>query len=177
MRTMLIALGLLVLCSPVLATRIAEKPLIDMVAESDHVLIGEIKAVDMVDGAGQEVTDLNGRTGLGYTNTIRLSVTVQRDGILKTNKADTPNMLTILLWKGWIATLADMQYLKGRTYIFLLRGEDYQIVYPLGSYQEISKRNEIEKIIRGKPMTSNAVMRQGERLTSSEAQGPVALDM
>jgi hypothetical protein len=152
MRKILIALGFFVWCSPALSTKIEEKPLIDMVAESDHILIGVVKAVDMVDGTGQEVTDLGGRTGFGYTNTIRLTVAVQRDGILKTNKADTPDMLTVSLWKEWIATLGDMQYLSGKEYIFLLRGEDYQIVYPSGFYQELSKRNEIEKMIRSIPV-------------------------
>lgn len=160
MTRILTALGFFVLCFPALATKIPEKPLIDMVAESDHVLIGKVNAVDMVDGAGQEVTDLNGRTGPGYANTIRLRVAVHRDGILKTNKADTPNMLTISLWKGWIDTLGDMQHLKGKEYIFLLRGDDYQMVYPSGSCQELSKLNEIEKMIRGKPVPSNAQGRE-----------------
>ena len=155
MRKMLFGLGFFVLCSPAIATKIAEKPLIDIVAESDHVLIGEVKAVSMVDGAGQEVLDLNGRTGPGYTNLIRLNVAVRRNGILQTNKAGTPQVLTISLWKGWIATLGSMQYLKGKAYIFLLRGEDYQITYPSGFYQELSKRNEIEKMIRGKSVASN----------------------
>jgi hypothetical protein len=155
MRKVIFALGFGLLCSTAFATKIAEKPLMDMVSESDHVLIGEVKKVEMIDGAGREVTDLNGRTGFGYKNTIRLKVAVQRDGILKTNKADTPDMLTISLWKGWIDTLGDMEYLKGKEYIFLLRGEDYQIVYPSGFFQELSKRNEIEQMIRDKPVASN----------------------
>ena len=107
-----IALGFVMLCFPALATKIPETPLIDMVAESDHVLMGKVNAVDMVDGAGQLVTDLNGRIGPGYTNTIRLKVAVYRDSILKTNKAETPDMLTISLWMGGIETLGDTQYKK-----------------------------------------------------------------
>ena len=108
MGKMLIALVFGLLCSAAFATRIAEKPLIDMVTESDHVLVGEVTRVEMIDAAGREVTDLNGRTGPGYTNTIRLNVAIQRGGVLKTNKSDTPNELKISLWQAFIDTLGSM---------------------------------------------------------------------
>jgi hypothetical protein len=151
-RKMFVAFCFGMLCSTASATTIPEKPLIDMVAESDHVLIGEVKKVEMIDGAGREVTDLNGRTGWGYTNTIRLNVAIKRDGILKSNKSDTPYELTISLWPLFIGTLGNMQYMQGKEYIFLLKGDDYKFVYPMGFIQELSKRKEVEKIIRNEPV-------------------------
>lgn len=55
-----------------------EATLEDMAVSADHILVGRVTGVDMIDGAGKPVTDPKARTGPGSRNTIRLRIAVDR---------------------------------------------------------------------------------------------------
>jgi len=59
-------MGLLVL-APCLAgaTSVPPRSLTNLVADADHVIIGKVTLVDMVDHKGNQVTNLAARTGPG----------------------------------------------------------------------------------------------------------------
>ena len=53
-----------------------EATLGEMATSADHILVGRVTGVDMVDGAGKQVQDREARTGPGLRNQIRLRVSV-----------------------------------------------------------------------------------------------------
>lgn len=66
-----------------------------MARESDHILIGRVTGVDMIDRQGAQVTDEGARTGPSLTNTIRLLITV--DKVLVTNSTRVPQVIAVPL--------------------------------------------------------------------------------
>ena len=80
------------------ATQIAPKTLIELMKDTDHVIIAKVTKVDMIDKDGKEVKNLDARTGPGETNEIRLHIKVVKNKILKTNAHTLPEALIIPLW-------------------------------------------------------------------------------
>ncbi|MCD9032436.1 hypothetical protein LDO32_11935 [Luteimonas sp. Y-2-2-4F] len=72
-----------------------EATLEEMAQQADHILIGRVVGVDMIDGAGRQVSDEMRRTGPGSRNTIRLHIQV--DEVLVTNAAVVPEVLPVPL--------------------------------------------------------------------------------
>lgn len=58
------------------ATSIPHKPLDEIVADSDHILLARIVKVDMVNRWGSQVADRKARTGPGLDNRLRLHLQV-----------------------------------------------------------------------------------------------------
>lgn len=67
----------------------------EMATSADHILIGTVVGVDMVDGDGMAIDKPAARTGPGLANVIRLQVRV--DETLVTNAAKVPVVLDIPL--------------------------------------------------------------------------------
>lgn len=149
MKTCLMIIGLALSCCVAVATQVEPKELKDLVAESDHILIGRVVKVDMIDRDGKELSNPEARTGPGLANTIRLHVLVQTNEVLKTNAKTVPEKLVISEWQMWHFTLDSFKGMAGRTFIFLLKGDKYQWVYPAEYRQDLSKRSEVEKLIHG----------------------------
>lgn len=66
-----------------------------MAQEADHILIGRVTGVDMIDGNGKPVEDREARTGPGRENIIRILITV--DEVLVTNASDVPSVIRVPL--------------------------------------------------------------------------------
>ncbi|WP_454908833.1 hypothetical protein [Variovorax gossypii] len=79
----------------VLASLPLQMSLAEMVAQADHVLVGHVVGVDMVDGSGLPIVDGQARTGPGLNNVIRLHVAV--DETLITNAKRVPKKLLVPL--------------------------------------------------------------------------------
>jgi hypothetical protein len=130
------------------ATQIAFKDLTNLVAEADHVFVGTVTRVDMVDGQGQPVTDKTARTGPGNPNQLRLHVAVDTNRILATT-AKLPSVIVVPLWGKWHDTLGNRQQeVQGKTYIFLLKGPDFQPGYPAGFMRALPEQAEIEALLK-----------------------------
>ncbi len=67
----------------------------ELTSQTDHVLIGRIIGVDMIDGDGKQITDLDARTGPGSKNLIRLIVKV--DEVIVSNVKNVPDTLKVPL--------------------------------------------------------------------------------
>ncbi len=78
-----------------LASLPLQMSIIEMATEADHVLIGHVVGVDMVDGDDNPVLDDQARTGPGLRNVIRLHVTV--DETLITTAERVPKELLLPL--------------------------------------------------------------------------------
>ncbi|MBD9477974.1 hypothetical protein [Pseudoxanthomonas sp. PXM02] len=72
-----------------------EATLDEMAVGADHILVGRVTGVDMIDGAGKPITDPKARTGPGLRNQIRLRVTV--DQVLVSNAQPVPKQLFVPL--------------------------------------------------------------------------------
>jgi hypothetical protein len=48
----------------------------DLACGADHVLVGRVIGVDMIDGKGRQISDQKATTGPGLKNQIRLAVAV-----------------------------------------------------------------------------------------------------
>ncbi|WPH19552.1 hypothetical protein [Variovorax paradoxus] len=67
----------------------------DMATEADHVLVGHVVGVDMVDGNGDAIADSHAQTGPDLTSVIRLRIVVA--GTLVTTAAQVPKVLLLPL--------------------------------------------------------------------------------
>jgi hypothetical protein len=145
-KTLLFAIIFALWNAPALATRVTPKGLEELVASADHILVARIDKVDMVDLKGKEL--LEGRTGPGHTNTIRFHLTIEKGGVLKSAGDPVPDQVLLRLWPEWHYTLATLRkQFQGQTYIFLLKGPDYQWVYPAGFNRPLSEKADIERLL------------------------------
>lgn len=94
MRRILIALAALI-PAIALAGFPFEATLEEMAAGADHVLVGRVTGVDMVNGRGRQVKNPEARTGPGLKNVIRLRIAV--DEVVTTNAKDVPRVLHVPL--------------------------------------------------------------------------------
>ena len=158
MRHALIAALVCVGSQAAYATSVQERSLDDLVADSDHVLIGKVVKVDVVNKWGFQVTGPKARTRPGSGNTMRLHVVFEDDGILKTNRTKIPRKLMISLWRAWWYSLDGMKYVEGQRCIFLLKGRDFRQTYPQAYRRHMSEQAAIEALIPGgRPLDARLV--------------------
>lgn len=113
----------------VFATEIETRPLDELVAMSDHIIVGHVSKVDMIDTNDEVVDDDAATTGPGSGNTIRLHIDVS--AVLKTNAKTVPKHITISLWRIWQYSLGQVKAGSlNQDEIYLLKGEDFHPVYP-----------------------------------------------
>lgn len=92
-RVLLSLVAALPVCA--LASLPLQMSIAEMATEADHVLVGHVADVDMVDGNGAPVTDGQARTGPGLNNVIRIHVAV--DQTLVTTSEHVPKDLLLPL--------------------------------------------------------------------------------
>jgi hypothetical protein len=98
----------------------------DLARRADHILVGRVVGVDMIDAEGRQRHDDADRAGPGLGNTIRLRVQV--DEVLVTNAARVPDELLVPLDPFMHYSLGQVREAHARTSeprLFLLRGEDF----------------------------------------------------
>ncbi len=128
-------------------TKIAPTSLKTLVKRADHVVVARIVKVDMVDSDGQEVFDLEARTGPGTGNTIRLHVDTAPDGILKAGDTPVPTRLVVSDWPMWHRSLAAMKEREGTEVILLLRGDDFSAVSEPEFIRDIEEAEPIRALL------------------------------
>lgn len=144
-----LALFALLFAGAAWATSVAPKPLEEMVRQADHVVVATIESVDMVDGRGKPIVDPRARTGPGLKNQMRFNLRVKE--LLFTRSPMLPPTLRVPLWAAWHYQLGSMQeQMTGSTGIFLLKGDDYQPVYPAYFQRALEEREEIERLLRSR---------------------------
>jgi hypothetical protein len=67
----------------------------ELATESDHILVGRVIGVDMIDKAGVQINDPDGRTGPGSDTQIRLIIQV--DEVIASNAQNVPTRLWVPL--------------------------------------------------------------------------------
>ncbi|MBB3342724.1 hypothetical protein [Luteimonas sp. RC10] len=108
-----------------------EATLEEMSQRADHILIGRVIGVDMIDEHGTPVLDRAARTGPGLTNTIRLVITV--DEVLVTSAAIVPKVLSVPLASHLhysLGQVADAHEGDTAVRLLLLQGEEFIGIKP-----------------------------------------------
>jgi hypothetical protein len=99
---------------------------------ADHIVIGHVVDVDMVDGSGKQIKDEKGRTGPGLKNTIRLHVVV--DEVLATSsRKEFPKLLKLPLDPFMHYTLGQIKAAHSKPsgpFLVLLKGPPFLPVVP-----------------------------------------------
>ena len=108
-----------------------EATLEEMAREADHILIGRVTGVDMIDGNGVQITHQDARTGPGLNNKIRLLISV--DEVLVTNVSKVPKILPVPLASHLHYSLGQIKEAHtGDTEVrlVLLKGQDFSGIKP-----------------------------------------------
>jgi hypothetical protein len=136
------------------ATQIPFRDLTNLVISADHVVIGKVVSVDMVNDKGQQVNQETARTGPGENNQLRLHIEVVNNGVLATTTNYPPKKILIPLWGKWHDTLENCRKeTQGKTFIFLLKGTGFDPVYPGLFMRDKAERQAIENILEKKTPT------------------------
>ena len=67
----------------------------DLAKRAEHILVGRVIGVDMIDAYGKQLTDPRSKTGPGIKNEIRLIIKI--DEVLRTNASVVPDKLYVPL--------------------------------------------------------------------------------
>jgi hypothetical protein len=108
-----------------------EATLEEMAREADHILIGRVTGVDMIDANGVQITDENARTGPGLHNQIRLLITV--DEVLVTSAPKVPEVLPVPLASHLHLSLGQIREAHAddtQADLILLKGQDFSGIKP-----------------------------------------------
>ena len=98
---------------------------------ADHILVGHVVAVDMIDESGQPIEERDMRTGPGLKNAIRLHVTV--DEVLVTNAKEVPKLLKVPLdpfMHYSLGQIKDAHAKSSEPFLVLLQGPSFQPIVP-----------------------------------------------
>ena len=134
-------------CAPAFAGFPFEATLEEMAQGADHILVGRVTGVDMIDGRGKPVLDMEARTGPGLKNTIRLLITV--DEVLVTNASDVPPVIPVPLASHLHYTLGQISDAhEGDTLVrlVLLQGDDFIGIKPGVFLRPLTDKDEALRI-------------------------------
>lgn len=124
-----------------------EATLEEMAEGADHILIGRIIGVDMINSRGEAVLDREAATGPGLDNTIRLLIAV--DEVLVTNVATVPNVLPVPLASHLhyrLGQIADAHDGDTAARLVLLEGNEFVGVKPGAFMRPLSDKDEALRI-------------------------------
>ncbi|MNN08369.1 hypothetical protein D3C81_1212220 [compost metagenome] len=141
-----LALGYLAGASPASATSVAPRPLQALVAEAEEIVVAKVLEVEMVDGAGRPVTGVKALTGPGLDNQIHLVLQVNE--VMRPENGGLPGTLRVPLWSMWHDSLAAARDREmGREWIFLLKRDRHQPVYPIDFQWPLQERGRIQALM------------------------------
>jgi hypothetical protein len=119
----------------------------DLARGADHILVGRVVGVDMIDAEGRQRHDDADRTGPGLGNTIRLRVQV--DEVLVTNAARVPDELLVPLDPFMHYSLGQIREAHARPsepLLFLLRGDSFSPIVAGVFSRALADRDEALRI-------------------------------
>jgi hypothetical protein len=124
-------------------------PLDALARGADHILIGRVVGVDIVDEQCRAVTGPYARTGPGLTNTIRLHIAI--DETVVTNAKTVPKLLKVPLDPFMHYSLEQIEEAHrepSEPFLILLSGPSFQPVIPGAILRSLDKKEEAVRIHR-----------------------------
>jgi hypothetical protein len=119
----------------------------EMAQQADHILVGRVVGVDMVNGQGKLITDPKARTGPGLENTIRLRVHVEQ--VLYSTSAKVPNLIPVPLASHLHYTLGQIQEAhksNSEPRLVLLKGKDFTGIKPGVFMLPLSDKDQVLRV-------------------------------
>jgi hypothetical protein len=121
----------------------------EMAKNSDHLLVGHVIGVDMVDGQGNEITDLNAMTGPGIDNLIRLVIEV--DEVVISPARSVPKVLKVPLdpfmhYK--FGQVKEMHSAPGQKFLLLLNGDSFKPYLPGVFGRDLSEKSKVIELMK-----------------------------
>jgi len=120
-----------------------------LVENSDHLLIGRVVGVDMIDGKGEEITDPSARTSPGSKNLIRLIVKV--DEVIVSNVKNVPDTLKVPLdpfMHYSLGQIKETHSSEGEKFLLLLKGSDFQPPFAGVFGRSLSEKDKIIELMK-----------------------------
>jgi len=122
-----------VLCSIVVLASVPIPTNIEELAKgADHILVGHVVGVDMVDKRGRQIEDENARTGPGLENTIRLHIVVD-EVLVTSSRKPVPKLLKVPLDPFMHYSLGQIKSAHSKPskpFLVLLKGSSFVPVVP-----------------------------------------------
>ncbi len=173
MRHFLMIVCLCLMPFTVRATQVTAMPLSVLVTGSDHVLVGKVEKVEMVDERGHELLDRQARTGPGLKNELRLHVVIEKDGVLKTNLKKVPAKLVLPLWQMWHFSLGQWKDDgEGKVYIFFLKGQDFLPFSQAEFFHDIRDKQNVERLLRNGARRQAVGVNRSSQATNQPSSSP-----
>ena len=133
--------------APAMAGLPFEATLEEMAVGADHILVGRVTGVDMIDGSGKQITDPEARTGPGLRNQIRLRIAV--DDVLLTNASRVPPHLHVPLASHLHYSLGQIQEAHAtpsEPRLILLQGPRFEGIKPGVFMSPLEERQEVFRL-------------------------------
>jgi len=131
----------------------------ELVKNSDHLLVGHVIGVDMIDGRGNEITDLDAMTGPGIDNLIRLIVKV--DEVVSSSRS-IPSVVKVPLdplMHYRFGLVKEVHSTEGEKFLLLLKGADLQPPFPGVFRRDLSEKTEIIELLKSNKSFKGTALR------------------
>jgi hypothetical protein len=141
---LLLGAGLLGIAPPAPASLLPTATIEERAAPADHVLVGRVVDVDMINRRGRRVTDPDAMTGPGLSNTIRLVIEV--DEVLATTAEVVPRRIAVALPTYMHYSLGQVREAHAgddAPTLVLLRGERFEAAHEAGFLLDLSLRERV----------------------------------
>jgi hypothetical protein len=129
----------------------------ELIKNTDHLIIGRVVGVDMVDANGKEISDLKARTGPGLTNTIRLIVEVE--SVVLSNAKEVPHILKVPLDPFMHFNLGQIKEAHAGEqppFLLLLKGSNFEPPFPGVFGKDIAEKEKFSKAIKSNKALQHA---------------------
>jgi len=119
----------------------------ELVKNTDHLLVGHVVGVDMINDKGDKITDSQAMTGPGIDNIIRLKIEI--DETVISNSVQPPKIIMVPLDPFMHHSLGQIQRAHDgdtRKFLLLLKGRSLSPPFPGNYRRELSEKEEILKL-------------------------------
>jgi hypothetical protein len=146
---------LFLLSSVALATLPLQASLERLASDCDHILAGHVVGVDMIDGEGKEITDVQAMTGPGLKNTILLIIKV--DEVFFSRVKTVPETIKVPLDSMMHFSLGEIREAHqepSETRLLILQGKCFEPIVPGVFFRSLEDKDQALQI-RAKAQGSN----------------------
>ncbi len=125
----------------------------ELVKNTDHMIIGRVVGVEMIDKNGKKITDVEARTGPSLTNIIRLVVEVE--SVVLTNAKVVPPILKVPLDPFMHFSLGQIKEAhagKQTSILLLLKGANFEPPFPGVFRRDLLEKEKLLEAIKSNQM-------------------------
>ena len=129
----------------------------ELIKNTDHLIVGRVVGVEMVDVNGKEIFDLKARTGPGLANTIRLIVEVE--SVVLNSAKEVPHLLKVPLDPAMHFSLGQIKEAHAgaqSSFLLLLKGSNFEPPFPGIFRKNVAEKEKFLKAIESNKALQHA---------------------